>query len=90
MSSARWDTAAKIPLGTRQNRGTPGTEPSLPTSLHPAVTHPLTAAQIHFSVSQSSWVAISPVAWERLARLTPGLAILCPQTLWSLQPLTCI
>lgn len=40
--------------------GIPGTESSLLTSLHPAVIHPLNTAQIHFSVSQTSWVTISP------------------------------
>lgn len=50
--------------GTRWNRGTSGTEPSLPTSLQAPVTHPLSTAQIHFLVSQTSWITLFSMAWE--------------------------
>lgn len=62
----------QTPMGTRWNRSTSGTQPSLPTSLQPPVTHPLTTAQIHFSVSQASWITLFPMAREHLAPLTPS------------------
>lgn len=62
-------------------KGIPGAEPSLPTSLHPAVIHPLNIAQIHFSVSQTSWITTSPTVWEQQAGLTSGLVFFCAQTL---------